>query len=271
MFFRTALALLPVVALAQTPPPEVDQALRARVTEFFQYHVEGGPAFRKAMDLVADDTKDYYFGAMKYQFKSFHIDTVKFNDDFTQADVTVTGQRIWQPRPDFPPTILATPMLTRWKIEKGLWVWYYNPSTEWLTPMGPSDRSAIQTPIPTAVPQLDASHIATSAQNIFRQSSINKNLVNLSTDKPSSDQVVFHNGQGGAVKLVLQDSPSIPGFTASFDKSNLNANEDAILKIQYQPGDKAAAPPAQVNLQFVVEPLNEPFGVTVKFVQPSAH
>ncbi len=271
MVFRMALALLPVVALAQTPPPEVDQALRSRVTEFFQYHVEGGPAFRKAMDLVADDTKDYYFGAMKYQFKSFHIDTVKYNDDFTKADVTVTGQRIWQPRPDFPPTILATPMLTRWKIEKGLWVWYYNPATEWLTPMGPSDRSAIQAPIPMAAPQLDAGHIASAAQNILKQSSIDKNVVNLALDKPSSDQVVFHNGQPGAVKLVLQGSTSIPGFSAAFDKPNLGANENAILKIQYQPDDKQAAPPAQVNLRFLVEPLNEPFGVTVKFGQPAGH
>ena len=91
--------LLPVLAFAQNAPPVVDQALRARVTEFFQDHVDGN--FRKAYDLVAEDTKDYYFGAQKFQFKSFHIDGIKFFDDYTKADVNVTGERVWQPGPIF--------------------------------------------------------------------------------------------------------------------------------------------------------------------------
>src|SRR5579864_740686 len=51
-----------------SPPPGIEDALRARVTEFFQYHVDGN--FRKAYDMVAEDTKDFYFKALKIQFKS---------------------------------------------------------------------------------------------------------------------------------------------------------------------------------------------------------
>lgn len=269
MVFRAALALLPVLAFAQTPPPEVEQALRARVTEFFQYHVDGN--FRKAYDLVAEDTKDYYFAAQKFQFKSFRIDGVKFSDNFTKAEVTVTGERMWQPRADFPPTMMTTPMMTRWKIENGKWVWSYNPDSEWLTPMGPSDRKAISAPAPSVVPKLDPGQIGAAARNILQQSSIDKNQVTLATDKPSSDQVVFHNGQPGPVKVILQALPSIAGFSAAFDKSDLNANENAMLKLHYEPGDKQTAPPAEVDLRFFVEPLSRPFGVKVKFVQPENH
>lgn len=269
MVFRAALALLPVLAFAQTPPPEVDQALRARVSEFFQDHVDGN--FRKAYALVAEDTKDYYFGAQKFQFKSFHIDNIAFSDDFTRAEVTVTGERIWQPRPDFPPTSVTTPMVTRWKIEDGKWVWYYNAEHDWLTPMGPSDRNAIFVQAPSPVPKFDPSQIGTAARNIMQQSSIDKNAVSLALDKPSSEQVVFHNGQPGQVKLVLQPLPSIAGFSATFDKSILNANENAVLKLHYEPGDRQTAPPAELKLRFLVEPLNQPYGITVKFAQPASH
>ena len=263
MGFRAALAFLPVLAFAQTPPPEVEQALRARVTEFFQLHVDA--AFRKAQDMVAEDTKDYYFAAQKVQFKSFHIDDIRFNDDFTKAEVTVTGVRTWQPRPDFPPTLVTTPMPTRWKIENGKWVWYYNPNDEWLTPMGPSDRSAIATPVPAPIPRFDPSQIGNAARAIMQQSSIDKNVVTLAPDKPSSEQVVFHNGQPGQVKLVLQPLPAIAGFSAVFEKSDLNANENTVLKIHYEPGDKQPAPPAEVDIRFYIVPLNQPFGVKVKF------
>src|SRR5580658_6041018 len=66
------LSLVSAAACAQKPaptapqppaafkaPPEVEQALRARVTEFFQFHVEGN--FRAAYGMIAEDTKEYYF------------------------------------------------------------------------------------------------------------------------------------------------------------------------------------------------------------------
>jgi hypothetical protein len=42
-------------------PREVDQALRTRISEFYQDH--GGGKFRQAEALVAAETKDYFYGA----------------------------------------------------------------------------------------------------------------------------------------------------------------------------------------------------------------
>ena len=90
MRFQAAILLLPLAAFAQTPPPDVDQALRARVTEFFQAHVDG--AFRKAFEIVAEDTKDYYFATEKVRFKSFKIVDIKYSDNFTKAVVNLNHQ-----------------------------------------------------------------------------------------------------------------------------------------------------------------------------------
>ena len=63
---------------AQTPtdvfhkaPPHVDEALRTRVSQFLQAHVDG--KFRNAIDLVADNSKDFYFAMEKRKYLSFEI------------------------------------------------------------------------------------------------------------------------------------------------------------------------------------------------------
>ena len=86
--------MLPLIALGQdqTPAEAADQALRARVTEFLQYHVDGN--FRKAYDMVADDTKEEYFNSGKSQLQSFKIDDIKFTDNFTKATVTATMSKM---------------------------------------------------------------------------------------------------------------------------------------------------------------------------------
>src|ERR1700681_470906 len=100
MAARMALILLPVALLApillgqqQSPPPDMDRVLKARVTEFLQYHVDGN--FRKAYDMVAEDTKDDYFASGKIQLKGFAIQGVKFTDDFTKATVSVTISKLF--------------------------------------------------------------------------------------------------------------------------------------------------------------------------------
>src|SRR6516165_6361996 len=98
MVIRAALCLLPLIAFAQPqspqPPPETDQALRARVTEFFQDFVDG--KFRDAMNLVAEDTQDEYLSSAKTPMKEFKIRDVKYSgDDFSKADVTLEVKRLW--------------------------------------------------------------------------------------------------------------------------------------------------------------------------------
>lgn len=273
MLYRAALILLPIAALAQTdsqaPPPEVDQALRARVTEFFNYHVQGPTGFRKAIDLVAEDTKDYYFSAQKTQYKSFKIDNVTYSDHFTKAIVTLSGNRMWRPSVQFPETEVTQPMSTSWKIENEKWVWYRDTSLATnMTPMGPSDPRAVGPSAGGIMPHdVSQQGMDKRAVEVLKQSSISKSEVTLAADHASSEQIVFHNGQPGSVLLSVDTSANPSGFAAVLEKTNPRAGEDVALKIQYDPTGKDS-PPRPLTVRVIVAPFNQVFPVTVKFANP---
>jgi hypothetical protein len=264
MRVSTALILVPCAMLAQTPPPEVDQALRARVNEFFQYHVVGN--YRKAFDLVAEDTKDYYFATQKVLFKSFKILSIRYSDNFTKAEVDLTGDRVMKPRPEFPEYIMTESMKTTWKMEDGKWVWYDLTRPTWITAMGPSDIEALSrsSASPGSMPDLGPKAMQERANAIMQGSSLDKTELILPLDKSSSEQIVFHNGQPGTIKLILDASAKPAGLTAELDKSDVSAGQNAVIKIHFDPKDAAAAPPG-FTLRLIMEPFDRVFPIAVKF------
>jgi len=66
---------------------------------------------------------------------------------------------------------------------------------------------------------------------------------------------------------VLQAESSVPGLKAELDKSDLNAGENAVLKMRYEPAGKTPQNP--VMLRLTVEPFHQVFTITVKFAAPS--
>ena len=52
--------------------PEVDQAPCARLSEFYQDHVDG--KFRHAEAVVAEETKDYFYSTSKPRYLSYEIE-----------------------------------------------------------------------------------------------------------------------------------------------------------------------------------------------------
>src|SRR5690348_7261241 len=78
--------------LFQKAPPAVDEALRARIKEFFQFHVDS--KFRQAEALVAEDSKDFFYSANKPKYLGFEIKNIAYNDDFTKAKATVVTQMV---------------------------------------------------------------------------------------------------------------------------------------------------------------------------------
>ena len=124
------------------PPADVDAALRARVTEFFQYHVTG--QFRKGEALVADDSKELYYNRNKPRYlKLVGIERVDWSENFTKAMVTVmvvTPEMIpgWE---GGPPQI---PIPSTWKLENGKWCWYVQEEDFLRTPFGNFSFDALQ-------------------------------------------------------------------------------------------------------------------------------
>ena len=90
---RFLLPLAAATAWAQQPSPEAaaaEAALRARVEQFFQLQV--AKKYRQAEALVAEDSKDSYYEANKYNIKSFRIDKVEFLEGGTHARVTIKAK-----------------------------------------------------------------------------------------------------------------------------------------------------------------------------------
>jgi hypothetical protein len=266
MFIRLAITLFPVLAWAQagpadlTPgaPPEVDKALRARVSQFFQYHVDGD--FRRAYDLVAENTKEEYFNSAKMRLKKFELADIKYSDDFTRAEVNATVTMKWYIQ--LQENISIIPMITTWKIEDGKWVWYREIKTgSVLTPMGPSAViPGVNDPNSRAqIPEhIDSAAVASAAQNIVKQVTVDKQGVSLASGK---DQAVVHNGTLGYVQLTLATFPDLPGFSAKFDKTELGPNQDSVLHFEYKPVDKE--PHAAFTVRIVTVPFNQVFPVVV--------
>src|SRR5689334_20171800 len=101
------------------PPAEVDQALRARVQEFFDLHVKG--QFRKAEELVAEDTKDYFYTHDKPKYLSCEITKIDYQENFTKASVVVTCSR-YVMMPGLSDRPMKVPGTNTFKLENGKWV-----------------------------------------------------------------------------------------------------------------------------------------------------
>jgi hypothetical protein len=264
---RFSCLLLPVYALAQTPPPEVDQALRARVAEFCQDHVDG--KFTKAWGLVAEDSKEMYFSSNKTKFESFNgIKKIDYNDDFSKARVTYSYDRIWELRTQ--KNRLTETTTESWKVEDGKWVWYYNAKDHWPTPMGPGDPTAVaaaekgSVKLPSAT-DLDPSKMQDRAKALMNPTSIDKKEVVFSTERSGMEHVKLHNGAPGSVVVELDRGRPIPGFGAELDTTSVAINKDAILTLVYKPQSKEPPPPQTIRL--TVQPFNQVFEITVKFAE----
>jgi len=269
-----ALFLGPAAAFAQTPtpaaPPEVDQALRSRVTEFFQDFVDG--KFRQAINLVADDTQDEYFSSPKAEIKTFKIDAINYTDDFTKADVQMTIKQVWKLKAEgfMQDQIVDSPMTVTWKIENGKWVFYHHIQPDaWVTPMGPS--AGFHKPDGTrAIPEkLDEATLNSEAARLLRLTTVDKDRVSLAPDKPTSAKVVFHNGAQGPVTVSVVGLPNVmPGFTAKLEKETVNAGEDAILAISYDPPADQRSAPLSFTIAVEVAPFNQDYPVEIDFGTP---
>lgn len=254
--------LAPVCLLAQnaTPPPEVDQALRQRCTQFFQHHVDG--TFRKSFELVADESKDFYFSGHKTVYKSFSIASIRYFDDFTRAKVLLDTEVVWEVRMQKATAKVQTP--AAWKLQDGKWMWYYEPPERVQMPIfAPGMPGEIQRNSDGTVrlpENLTPEKLDEAANAQLKATSIDKNEVTLS-DTASSDKVVLHNGAPGFVNLTLEKVAPVAGLTVELDKAQVGPKGDATLKISCSPCTARTEP---VTVKLTVEPFGRTFEVLVR-------
>src|SRR5690242_8778728 len=150
-------AVLAAAAFAQSstdkapkPPAAVDEALRARITEFYQLHVTG--EYRKAERLVAEDSQDVYYEHSKPKYLSFEIKSIEYLDHFKKAKVTVTCEQFVSGLGNLGRPV-KMPSTSSWKVVDGKWFWWADPAELARGPMGKMANAGTK-PEPGAKPPM---------------------------------------------------------------------------------------------------------------------
>ncbi len=230
-------ALLASVAAAQNAselfnraPKSIDDALRARIGEFYQLHVKGD--FRHAEMLVAEDTKDYFYSHDKPQYLSFEIVRIEYSDGYTRAKATVSvEQRVMFP--GFAGKAMKIPTPSYWKIEDGKWCWYVDQDKLNDSPFG--HMKAGPPGSDDTTPAAILSGLPTDADQLLNMIRVDKSQVVVGPGE--SERVVVENALKGPVTLSIEGK--LPGIEASLDHLDVPASGKATLIVKVSEGAKS--------------------------------
>ena len=280
-FHAFVLLAAPLACLAQVPgagaappaaqipagpkaPPEVDQALRARVNAFLDYESKGN--FRKAYDLVAEDSRDFYFsGATKEKSASFTVDEVQYGADLSTATVrsTMKRQMMLAGHPVDVPQLL----ISRWKLEKGEWVWYHDPSKDVTkTIIGEVPAAPVETTTDSPLPKdlSDKAAKAAAGKIPVPVPAINKKFVAFTLGKEATEEVTFHNSNNGQVRVYAEPRGVADTITIEPNNVMVSPQADVPFKITYKPHPESSV---RGGVLFTLEPFGSVIVLPVRFIR----
>jgi len=236
---------------AGKPPAKVDQALRARVNEFYRDFMAGH--FRDAETLVAKDTKDYFFTIKKEQYLSFEIQHIVYFDNFKRAQVSALCERTILLGFGARPMKMPTP--SAWKLEGGKWYWYVEQTSVRDTPFGKMGVAGPASPAGAAArpPGMPAT-LPTTPYFALHKVSVDK--ASLALKAGESDQVTFANSATGMMSVALEGRPA--GLEVTPERADLQQNGKAALTVKALEGARTAV------LNFRVNPTGETIAVKVE-------
>lgn len=254
-------AFIPLVLLSAqsvypaTVSPKADQALRARVTAFYQLLVDG--KYRQSQDFVAEDSKDFYFRIKKPEVKSFSILKIDYAPDFHSAVVTVRNKTLVL-FPGAGPQFFELDTPSNWKLEKGKWFWYQDQSATRMTPFGPmtfgGSSAGPQGGLPPVFqPPTDISAMRNPVQADRRQ-------IQLDAAHPGAEVITLKNTLAGPV--TIKAAPT-PGLSVSIAKPDLAQGE--ATQVTVTPAEGSADRPDKLLL--TVLPLNQTIPISINWVK----
>lgn len=264
MMFRPALLALAAAFVigAQEPsnlftaaPPDVEKALRERVTGFYQSYVDG--KFRASEQFVAEDTKDLHYNQEKAKIRGFEIIKINWDDSFQKASVVTTVQTVIQMRGQTIPA--SAPMATRWKLENGKWCYYVDLAQGRQTPMGMMKAG------PGSADTVSGEQLLKNPALVLAQIKVSKEQFLLRSWEKSTDSIVVTNGMPGSVTLAFQ-TESIAGLTFKVEKSELGPGETSRIELSYDPPNGAPKPTLKATLE--IQPVSRRFTFPVVFDIP---
>lgn len=242
------------------PPAGVDEALRARILEF--YNLEQAGRFRQAESLVCEDSRDRYYDMEKQRWTSVELIQTLYEEGFTRARATMA---LGTTMPTFSgPIPVKAPLTSLWHFENGAWCRYIpEPSKDGVpSPFGimrPSaGPSSAPTPFGAGVPVPPS-----SPQELASMVKLSRAAVSLPV-AGGTETVEILNGMPGRVDVRMA-CPSVAGLQCKLSSEALSKGGKATLTLTYTPEQGAAPAPGEVH--FIFEPLGTRKTVRVEFRQ----
>lgn len=261
-------------------PPEIDEALRARIQQFIG--LLNQEKFRQAEALVAEDSKDRYYNMDKNRIDDFRLIKIVYEDNYTKA--VVVGLRTADLPASAPGTASTSGQIARipvtmrmyWKIDNSLWCWYLPPEKEFLdTPWGkmrnpnyPGNKNKQGKADLAAAQKQAEDQVNAFMANTRAGVKVDKQSLDFSCEAPSEHQVEITNILPGAVKLKLEVG-EVKGLAFTLEKANLGPNESTRLVARYSAPEKLKRTNL-VNLVVRVEPTGQGIPITIHLNPPKS-
>lgn len=279
-------------------PSEVDAALRARITQFYQLQKDG--KYIRALEMVAEDTKDAFVASAKSNVSNFEIQSIQYSDNFSKAEVmAVVGHMV--PIEGFMGHPLGMKTPSHWKVENGQWCYYEIPGPP-ASPFRHAAPARMPAVPPTRVPSAPPASVAAAPPANLpaalpppgglpgalppgglsggitpgasrplpamptnlpnpRALTVDTLSVELKSSGPSTGQVEITNPTPWPATLVLAD-PNIAGLTVRLEPLALAPRTKAMLKLSWSGGELPKAP---IKLRITVRQTNQIIPIKISF------
>jgi hypothetical protein len=242
-FFLFSLPSFPADA-----PAETDQALRARVNEFYGFLVEHKS--RAAEALVAEDTKDLYYDSQKPEVEKFQIEKIAWGPSFQTAEVIIEA-RVRVMFPGLGPQTVSSKVPSLWKLENGKWCWYIDKSRLADSPFGQFHSSG------GGSGQLPA-HPAITPEMLKAAVKPDRNQIAVDLTDGKTTIITLTNSLPGPVQI---QAPKVTGMAIDVAKPSLASGEST--KVSFKCENPDGPHPPVVN--FTVLPTNQQIPIQLIF------
>jgi hypothetical protein len=213
---------------AEKPPAELERTVLARVNDFYAMMLKH--QYRQAEALIAEDTKDYYYGGAKPDVRKYEVLSVAFSDHLTRAKALT---KCTEPvvMAGFPPGEMTVTVPSLWKLEDGNWYLYEDPD-KITNPSGL--RSKIQSAIDGAAaangldgPAGMPKEIPKDPSFVLGKLTLDKTEVKLTAG--GVEKIIVSNSSSGPV--TLEPGYPLAGIEATLDRTELAKGEKATLTL----------------------------------------
>jgi hypothetical protein len=154
-------------------------------------------------------------------------------------------------------------LTSQWKLEKGEWVWYHDPSKDVTktilgdVPAVPADPTT-ESPVPKDTSRKAA--MAAAAKIGAPRATIDKKSVAFIMGREATEQVTFHNSNPGPIRVQIEVRGVADTITVEPHDVLINPDTDMPIRISYKPLQESAV---VGQVRFVLEPFGSVYTLPV--------